>query len=428
MTKNGAAWDLFFSKTATLADIDQFGYSYLTADSLKEISGREPRLLAKIDTWRDCPDVFKKHGLTIFPVENGTYVLFKDPKRKTFFKLDEENYPIALEEYTSQVDLNNFDAFPGIQRLNESQALDFAFISSLLRRFTGDPGLNLVIRGRTFSGNFSFQLPEVDHTVNVSSVQIEVDGGYESRDAIYLIEAKTGRREDFHIRQLYYPFLEWSTRSRKRIVPLFLIFTNGKFYFFQFGFNREFGDLRVERAQGYVVNEVPTAHLSIGQLAASTVIEAEPVVPFPQANDLDKIVDLIALVDRTITTKTEIAEAFDFDERQADYYANAGIYLGFLVRSEDGFAVSELGQRFIGNKSLSIRTQIMVEQMLKRPVLRAAFDLWRRRDFELHSLNQMEIAALIEKFTPLSGTTPARRASTVVRWLSWVRYNAELQP
>ena len=103
MTENSSAWDKFFSQTATLAEIEGRGYSYVTADSLKRITGREPRLLAKLDTLHDCPDVFKKHGLTIFPVKNGEYVIFKDPQRKTYFRLDEHQYPDPCEEYISVV-------------------------------------------------------------------------------------------------------------------------------------------------------------------------------------------------------------------------------------------------------------------------------------------------------------------------------------
>lgn len=59
MTKNSSAWAAFFSKTETFQEIANLGYSYVTAETMKIISGRKPRLLAKIDTWRECPEVFK---------------------------------------------------------------------------------------------------------------------------------------------------------------------------------------------------------------------------------------------------------------------------------------------------------------------------------------------------------------------------------
>lgn len=72
-------------------------------------------------------------------------------------------------------------------------------------------------------------------------MQVEVDGGYKSRNAIYLVEAKTGGRADFHIRQLYYPNLEWKPRAHRHITPIFFVVTNGKFCFFEFRFDLAFG-------------------------------------------------------------------------------------------------------------------------------------------------------------------------------------------
>ena len=74
-------------------------------------------------------------------------------------------------------------------------------------------------------------------------------------------------------------------------------------------------------------------------------------------------------------SKAAIAEHFEFDERQGDYYANAGVYLGLVDRSDAGFVLSELGSRLIGTRSLARRTELLVEQMLRRPVLRDAFAL-----------------------------------------------------
>ena len=118
------------------------------------------------------------------------------------------NYERQPEVHHSGVNLSTFDSYPGSQQLNESQAIDFAHLTSLLQRFTGEDNLYFTIRGRLYSGQFSFELPSCDHAVDVTGVQIEVDAGFESHSAIFLIEVKVGRREDFHIRQLYYPYLE----------------------------------------------------------------------------------------------------------------------------------------------------------------------------------------------------------------------------
>ena len=111
---------------------------------------------------------------------------------------------------------------------------------------------------------------------------------------------------------------------------------------------------------------------------------------------------------------------------QSDYYANAAIYLGFLARSNYGFTMTNMGLHFIGMRSLSTRTELMVEQIRRRPVFRAVFDRWKWHNLNLDALSQEKVAALIAAYTPLSGSTPRRRASTVMQWLRWVQHNTTI--
>ncbi len=58
-------------------------------------------------------------------------------------------------------------------------------------------------------------------------------------------------------------------------------------------------------------------------------------MPFPQANDIDKIIDLILNFNNGLNNKWAISEFFGFDERQGDYYGNAAVYLGLLQKNND---------------------------------------------------------------------------------------------
>ena len=62
MRKNDEAWQMYFAKTETLKEIERNGYTYITAKSLKSLAEREPRLLAKIDTINDRPEIFKRNN------------------------------------------------------------------------------------------------------------------------------------------------------------------------------------------------------------------------------------------------------------------------------------------------------------------------------------------------------------------------------
>lgn len=155
-------------------------------------------------------------------------------------------------------------------------------------------------------------------------------------------------------------------------------------------------------------------------------------MPFPQANDLDKVVDLLAFLDTEkdpeMAGRAGIAKHFEFDERQADYYANAAAYLGLLERRSraGGFALTRPGDLLVGTPSLVRRTEILVEQMAKRPVFRGAFQLLQQSGMDPEQVGNAQIEAVIAAHTSLGSSTPARRASTVRSWLRWLKQNAEL--
>ena len=426
MSKNDVAWEKFFRRTTALADIRAKGYCYVSADDLKHFGEREPRLMAKLDTIGVCPKVFRDYRMTIFPVRNGQYILFSDPEQRTYFKFGPNGYALRPEVHRSSVDLSSYDSYPGSQDLNESQAIDFAHLTGLLHRFTNEEALHLTIRGRGYSGRFGFRLPFGWHHVDVESVQIEVDSGYENPSAINLIEAKLGRRDDFNIRQLYYPFLEWSRRSSKRIVPLFLTYTNGIYTLTEFEFASRFGELIAVRSGSYLIDETPALQVNVLQVLASTPQETEHYAPYPQANDLDKVIDLVGAVDRGANDKSLIADYFEFDERQGDYYANAARYLGFLDRSGHMFTTTGYGRALLDTQSRQKRTRLLLEQICKRPSLRQILYLLASREYDLAAIANDEIADIIRQHTGLSGATVERRASTVRSWLAWLLHNTSV--
>lgn len=69
------------------------------------------------------------------------------------------------------------------------------------------------IGGRMGSGDFTFQLSNINFSVSKS--QIEIDGGFESERYIYLVEVKNLIHDNFLVRQVYYPYRTW-TKSLKR--------------------------------------------------------------------------------------------------------------------------------------------------------------------------------------------------------------------
>ncbi len=419
------AWKRVFERLPVLESLERDGIFYVTADELKAYGGREPRLMAKVDTLAQRPAILAEHELAIFPVRNGRYALFPDPDQKSFFRFTKDA-ELPLRPFRSKVDLNLYDTFPRNQEASESQALDFAYISTLLPTFCGEPDIRLTLRGRFFSGGFSFRTPIHARNVAVDRVQIEVDAGYEGTTGIYLIEAKRGRRDNFHIRQLWYPWLHWSKLTRKRVIPIFFTYSNGQYFLSELSFDEQFGDLQVVRNRAYCLDETPLAEVDFQTLLMNIPVGFEPADAFPQANDMDKLVDMVQAMMDVPMTKSDIAELFDFDDRQGDYYGNAACFLGLLRRVDGGFSVTEAGLEFGRLRSRAARTSRLVAILISMPTTREAIQLLVNKGFRLEKIANDEIAALIRKRSGLSGSTPERRASTLRAWLGWIMSNVKI--
>jgi len=182
-----------------------------SCQKFKETGEKEVRILCKQDSREDRPEIFKKHNLFLLPVKNGFYNIIKGEGYVDIPPIKKE-----ITIYSSKLDFPLDTAVVGD---SEMQHLDFAYATSLIRTFTEDPSLVLTIRGRKYTPDFDFYVGK--QLIKVSSVQTEVDAGYEGKNQIVLIEAKNFKASDVIIRQLFYPYRQWQSRTKKKVVTLF---------------------------------------------------------------------------------------------------------------------------------------------------------------------------------------------------------------
>lgn len=212
-----------------------------------ETHDKEVRILCKQDKREDRPSVFVENGVFLLPKKNGTYYIIKG---EGYVDVPDITSPII--DYHKQLD---FDLESSKIGDSEMQHLDYAYANSLIRTFMNDPSLVLTIRGRKYTPQFSFRVNGFD--IQVQSVQTEVDAGYEGRDQIVLIEAKNSSTNTEIIRQLYYPFRQWSENTNKRVIPLFfekrIIDGEEIYYIWQYEFTDrdDYNSIRLVRAERY---------------------------------------------------------------------------------------------------------------------------------------------------------------------------------
>ena len=246
------AWRRFFDRMPVDEALGRDGIFHVTADELKLHGGREPRLMAKIDTLAERPAALAERGLALFPVRNGHYVLFPDPGPEVLLPLRRRRRPGPARIHRSGVDLaglRHLAPRPGVQRKPGPGLRPSVGPAAGLLRGGGPaahPAGPVLLRRTSPSPRPSAA------RVEVARVQIEVDAGYEGRSSIVLVEAKRGRRDDFHVRQLWYPWLHWAALTRKAVRPVFFAYSNGlSTILTEFAFGAGFGELEPVRSRAY---------------------------------------------------------------------------------------------------------------------------------------------------------------------------------
>ena len=215
---NNNSWKKIFDDYKILENDFSKQPFYLSAKDIKKsvqdfknTSEKDVRILCKMDTRESIPEIMKKNGLILLPVKNKFYVIVKGEGY-----VDIPDIEGDAEIYNTKLD---FDLDTTKIGNSEMQHLDFAYASSLIRTFMEDPSLVLTIRGRKYTPEFTYKVGK--NTVETKGVQTEVDAGYEGKDKVVLIEAKNSSTKNTIIRQLYYPYRQWSEHTKKKVFLLF---------------------------------------------------------------------------------------------------------------------------------------------------------------------------------------------------------------
>ena len=408
-TQNDAAWEIFLKEKGIV--FDQPTYT-VTADELKAITGREPRLLAKFDTPNQLAEPLKNAGYTVIPIRNGLYQLVKGD---LFSSLPKCNNVRIFESAT------RFPLFTAGRGSSESQYIDQAYNIGLLADFLSIDDLYLTIRGRERTHKFTFQLSEI--SFDVDSVQIEVDAGYEAFHDIVLIEAKIGLPDHFNIRQLYYPYRHFSSLvPQKRVRNIFLAYDipSTTYYLYEYIFASFSNPLSIELKQCTAYKTSASSRLALHALIDARFQTHNQIAP--QANDFNKIVELLNLVDAGINNSEDVADYFVFDKRQSSYYREAAEYLGLITNTRtSGYTLTELGGLVLSEPpqtQAQILAKIVVNSWIFVALIQKA---GLERAFKDSDIDDVIASAKNSSGqTNYSGSTVGRRRATIVAWVKWL--------
>ena len=416
MGKNDAAWEKLFEKYKILDKIKENGRFIISADQIKEF--REPRLMTKFDHKINLPTLFEENNLSILPISRGDYIISSFSAYHPFEELSEEIEKVSIPAYVQSL-MPQF-------LVSESIALNCANACGILNDFLEDEALVPTVNGRMSSGELYFNIDSAvgKQHIFVNNSQIEIDAAYEGVHYLSLFEAKRDLADDFLIRQLYYPFRVWSRRVTKTVKPIFLIFSNGSFHLYQYRFEdpNDYSSLKLIKQKNYTIaTEINVA--DIANLLTVIPIVKESAISFPQADRFSRVVNLMELLKEKELTKQEITSKYSFDERQTNYYTDAGRYLEFIEKEHregnivfhltmQGLHVMELGYR---ERQIALATQI-----LKHKVFNETLRLHLQYGEMPERKKIVQIMKVANLYNVGSESTYDRRASTVIGWVNWI--------
>ena len=417
MGLNDSAWEQLFDKYHILDKVSSNGSFTISADQIKVF--REPRLMTKFDHKVNLPQIFADNDLAILPITRGDYVISTFNAYKEFEAPSGDVQRVSIPSYIQSL-MPQF-------LVSEAISLNCAHACGILNDFLEDEAIISTVSGRMGSGDFEFNIDtSLGGTwLSVSNSQIEIDAAYEGIHYLSLFEAKRDLSDDFLVRQLYYPFRVWSSRVTKPVKPVFLIFSNGIFYLYQYQFEipGSYNSLHLIKQKNYII-ETEIALSDIENLLYTVRLTQEPDIPFPQANSMARIINLIELLNAKPMTKDDITSEYAFDSRQTNYYTDAGRYLGLIDKERDNerniiFQLSRLGRHIMKlpykERQLAIATQILQHRAFK-DTLRLHLQCGEMLDASAI----VQIMKSAELYHVDADSTYYRRSSTIIGWVNWI--------
>lgn len=422
------AWKELLDKYDILREIETKGFYKISASQIKEV--KEPRLMAKWDSSGQLPESFKEHGINILPDSRSSYIL------SDFLLYQDIPQTVEHIKNMTKVELPDLKTIDVNNITSESNAINVLQISGILEDFlelVEDDNLYATFNGRMSSGEFDFlvdSISKIQRKVYVDRAQIEIDGGFESNNCVVILEAKNVLHEDFHIRQLYYPYRLWESKVDKTVRLIFSIYTNKIFRLMEYRFKEKenYSSIELVRTKNYSLEDTSITFDEIKDVydnikdteVISDDMNVADCVPFIQADNFERIVSLLENMYENPMTSDEIIDLMKFTSRQRDYYFNAGKYLGLFQKiKEDNvtrYGLTDIGVN-VYKKSYKDRQLELVKLILSHRIFRELFG----EIIETGMIpDKGRVVELELEFNVCSIDVASRRSTSVISWLNWI--------
>lgn len=422
MASGSEVWEEVFLRSDLSQRIKTDGVFFISSKQLNQFSkpmgGPDARNLVKYDHKSQLPFSLRKNNLSILPVARGEFAI---GSFDIYAPLGEDSSP-PLINYSIPSHLET------LQKLrSEMDSLILVHHAGAIADLVGEEAA-FVGGGKDSGPGFTMTVSSAGKHAREKlfikkGVAIEIDGLFESKSFILAIEAKMKSAVDFNIRQLYYPFRSLRDRHSKSIRTLYLSVSNGIFDAREFIFkDREsISSYQQTNRTRFTFSSDQITRSEIEELVAKSVpVEIGHGFPVPQADNLERVIDLAQRLSEGPMTKNQISNTYGFHPRQSDYYANAAGYLGLARRNGPASWESTALGRTVFSLGFKERNLELIRAVLAQASIRLGYKHFVRTNEVPNKEEAVSIISEAEDLSKISGSTIPRRVSTLRGWVRWI--------
>jgi hypothetical protein len=191
-----------------------------------------------------------------------------------------------------------------------------------------------------------------------------------------------------------------------------------EFWEYTFEDDAQYRSIRFQRGESFFV-EAQQRRMSVDELLRGHFARTRRTEQWnvPQADDFARVAEMPLLIAEGIDTSRAVAEHYQFDPRQSSYYRQAAEFLGLVTTGADHqYTLTDLGAEYV-SRTADERRKILAGLIANFPPMRAVLEMAANgRPF-----TKSHIAQIISRHAAIGGSTPGRRAATLLSWLGWLQ-------
>lgn len=336
--------------------------------------------------------------------------------------------PSIIEISNIEFDYSNFTTLVPFDVKSKISALLLAFHSGLLDDFVGEK-LQITHSGCLPMQNYQFFIKSNKNQyqrLSLRNFSTYVDGVFESDNKVVLVNSELYKTEDFLLKDLFLSYRYYYERTGKEIVNIYLTFSNDIFKLYEIRFDHPeiMNVANVIKYGGYKLSEDRITFSDILHVFSNVeIVNEDKSIPFPQANDFERIINIIEFLFEAELTLDEITSIYKFVDRQSKYYTDAAMYLSLVKTNFNNdkklFTLTETGEQIVTSK-IKKKYLELVKKILEHEVFYKTIKMYIDTGQIPSKSEIVEIMRNSEVHNIRSDSTFIRRASTVQAWVKWI--------